>query len=1022
MKMRHLCLLIFATTNMVPFARAQTNIQYGSGIPFAVNAPTSVDAGPLATSAQMSENSVNEKFSDIVNSIQSEQVVQKLTSPHKITLKRFSAESASFFVAIAAVQLESLMMNFSDNPRALQDHFESVKDPIGHLSFYMFMQANGYTTNFLTNRLAPNMDPLAKTQALRGITYKGMAAGSIISSLTAEVATGVRDCAKMIFEKEKEAKTEKAEICNAAFSQWTRSTKAQQYVSQIISLFVSQDAAQIIEMRGKQAVAWSSNHALSLAIKSTKVRKVLQVTALQVAMVVTPGGLTMKGLKIVGKIAQFTGFTFVDHLLAPFIHKAVANVWQPAQFSFDVTNFNNNVFDAKRDLWKNNRSNEKLAESIAEMSKAMAEWRQAQLIQFKTSHGIWVENLMRVISQTNGTFGFYKTYVESLFSTENVKGDIRAGKLAATAMNHENGYPQRTLPLFGVTLKEAMPADYESPRDLMLNKPGDLESEQIKTVRDVNVDLKTLLATKGIHEHDAELLTQITTAFDSQDKNAIGYAIAKINDVVIYNKSFVTDVRLKESLILIRKKLGDPYPILTPGMGFSYAYESHSFTAEAMKTFDHTKGPGNWLPRTSDYLLLQMVCGGESNLFDSNFFGFAPYFVSPKITKNSVRPDALCTSLDLKNLYSMKIAANDGKVYTGITQYINSNLREDVLGDLSDKKTRAFGAWWTKNVNLKLGEMYETFDKEYVNVIDKMTQNWRGYGFVRKCLIDGRTSYSTCIGKVANTAVDTLNGNNYLDTNALMNLKFELDIYTSVLNELLLDTALTNKVLSAATQRNLVGELLPLKRSGQIPTVMQGSVTKANATELAEVNEAAARAESINRAKKDFKGFLRRLRNGDRNILETVRMDEMVEIKNLRTAIEARLTILSYVEVKDGQVLNFPSKASSKKALDDLMNALTAVQAKCSSLLGDEAQKKSEDSEVKGISKTVLSPSQKAIFDAANAGIQSVVGEISSLNMALYTSKYKLSESYEDLISGLNAGKGKEAVNGKQGSNPFGGK
>ncbi|MBC7372031.1 MAG: hypothetical protein H7326_10720 [Bdellovibrionaceae bacterium] len=1018
MKMRHLLLPMILTSTMASYSFANSPAFMNA----AINVPTSQKAGPIATSAEMSDKTVNEKFSDIIDMIQSEQMVQNQKGSHKVTLKRFSAESASFFVAIAAVQLESLMMNFSDNPRAMQDHLESIKDPIGHLSFYMFMQANGYATNFLTNRLAPNMDPLAKTQALRSITYKGMAAGSIVSSLTAEVATAVRDCSKMIFEKEKEAKAEKAKVCNAAFDQWKRSTKAQQYVSQIISLFVSQDTAQFIEMRGKQAIAWTSNEALSLAVKSTATRKGLQVAALQVAMVIAPGGLVVKGIKIVGKIGQFAGFTFIDHLLAPFIHKAVANVWQPAQFDFDVMNFNTNVFDAKRDLWRNDRSNEKLSGNIAEMTTTMAEWRQSQLTQFQTSHGIWVDSLLKVIGQTNGTFGFYKTYVENLFSTENVTSDIRAGKLPLAAMNNENGYPQRTLPLFGVTLKEAMPDDYESPRDLPLNKPSDLESEQIKTVRDVNVEIKRLLAVKGIYEHDAELLSQIATAFDSADKKEIGLAIAKINDVVLYNKLFVTDSLLKQRLLDVRNKLGNPYPILTPGMAFSYAYETHSFNAEAMRTFDHSKGPGNWLPRTSDYLLLQMVCGGETNLYDSNWDGFAPYFVSPKITKNSVRANILCASLNLQNLYSMKITATDGKTYTGITDYINHNLREDVLGDITDRKSRVFGDWWTKNVNAKLGEMYEKYDKEYINVIASMTQNWHGYGFARKCLNanDGK-GISGCVGKIANAAVDKLNGSDYLDKNALLNLKYELDIYTSVLNELLQDTSQSSEVLSNAVQRNLVGALMPLKAPG----VMQNYVPKESTNELAAKKALEARSVLLSKSVKDPGGFLRRLKAGDRSIVASDRMNEMPEIKNLRSAIEARLSILAQVEVKDGVILNFPDKAASNKALDDLSNSMTAFQKKCASLISDNEkpqQVAAENTKMAALPKVTLSASQKAIFDASSAGIQSVIGEISSLNMALYTSKYKLADSYEDLIMGLKSTKGEKPMNTRQGSNPFGGK
>jgi len=899
---------------------------------------------PIMPTKESSNEDLNQYFNKLRQSLEIAGAEEAKGHTKNVTLTRFTKESAAFFVAIAAVQIEALIVDYSENPSALQAHLESLKDPIGHLSFYMFMAANGYTTDFLKKGVK-TVDPLAKAQAFRRISYLGMSAGSIASSLTADVLTTMKECAKVIFAKDQKQKADRLVICDGALEQWTLNAKAQQYIPQIISLLVSTEMAQVAEIKGRNLVSWASKNELAKVIAS-KSGQALRVLGIDILTAANPSGLTVKGIRIVGKVAQFAGFTYIDHQISPFIFKGFANVWQPASFDFDAYGFNNSAYDAKAAGWTNEQANLKLSKNLIDIKKAMTNWRQSQLSQFYASHAIWGANLAKIIDQTQVTFGFYKTYLDNLHSSLNVMHEIEVGVLPKAAVRNQSLYPFRALPLYGVRLLQALPDDYESAEDLYLNNPSDLEAHQFATLRESARILKTEVAGKKLIKADTELVNEIITAFESQDAKAVGRVIEKINDNVLYNRGPVADYSLRNSLVKLRSFIGNPYPILSPGMGFSYAYEMNSFTQSGMKALQRSSGPGKNLSMASDYLTLQMVCGAESRFYESPW-GFSPSFSPPKIVSNDLDIPALCRSQFLNNIYGLKLASADGRQYSGITDLISKNIRPEVLGDIRVRsQVSAFDQWWKSNVNQQLESLYKDFDIQYINVLERLTRNWQGFEVGTNCKA---LRIGKCASGIVNSALDKLNASDYLDQNILKNMELELNIYTTILNEVLNDSL-----------KNGARSLPPAKDAG---------------------------------------GLLRRIRAGDFSIFSREKAAELPQITHLKTAIRERLNTLGAISVQNGAVQNFPTKETSKKALKEI--------AETSKILSDLINQ--------------LPAPHKTVAESAAAGVESIVSEISRLNMAFYTAKYRLEDGYEEVLGTLSQNKNEIRNNGPKSFSPKGG-
>ncbi|MBL7545764.1 MAG: hypothetical protein JNL11_18235 [Bdellovibrionaceae bacterium] len=200
------------------------------------------------------------------------QRAQGTTQPWESTVfgsqsRRFPMETMMFFFSIGLINGMMLLNDFSQNPLLMEQHLQTLMDPIGHISFYSFMIVNGYTTEFMQNRaigkavtadvlkhyvmsnprsntllrtymttkvdeklrgamleqlsdevlkvadkkrsLNPYTNTIAKQAYFRMINYVGMTAGSMASHFSGDFLRTLQSCAKGMYKDAEQFKREK---------------------------------------------------------------------------------------------------------------------------------------------------------------------------------------------------------------------------------------------------------------------------------------------------------------------------------------------------------------------------------------------------------------------------------------------------------------------------------------------------------------------------------------------------------------------------------------------------------------------------------------------------------------------------------------------------------------------------------------------------------------------------------------------------------------------------------------------
>jgi hypothetical protein len=96
--------------------------------------------------------------------------------------RRFPMETIMFFFSIGLINGVMLTKDFSQNPLLMEQHLQTLTDPIGHISFYSFMIVNGYASEFLQNRMigkqmtAEMMKSILQNPASKTMAYAYMKA------------------------------------------------------------------------------------------------------------------------------------------------------------------------------------------------------------------------------------------------------------------------------------------------------------------------------------------------------------------------------------------------------------------------------------------------------------------------------------------------------------------------------------------------------------------------------------------------------------------------------------------------------------------------------------------------------------------------------------------------------------------------------------------------------------------------------------------------------------------------------
>lgn len=720
------------------------------------------------------------------------------------TTKRFTPESISFFIAIGAVTFNSMWIKSHADPLAMERHILSLKDPIAHLSFYAFMQTQGFYMDFFSKRRGVNtMDPATRKQMMRRLTYEGMAAGSLASSIVADLGQSVKMCVdKWMLGKKDEASLES---CNQAWKTWTARGKFSQYFPQIIALWATQATTDLLEGGGRKLSHWGfhkipklSHFTENILTKAYLVKMAYKITAADVVLTFSGGGLVLKSIKWAGKVTRFTFFVSVDHILSGYIYRPINNILKPMLFEHDALAINNLWHEADLGNWdqakiKNPKSLEKFEKEITNYTSQMQQWREHLNQDAEADLAGWMEMTKEILNQIDYSYKYYKGFTDNLFQTLNIHYQIQNKQLAPSAATIIAGYPFRTLPFYGVSTGPYKPIGGQIG-DLYISSPIELERRQKEHI--------LFIAEK----HKA--VAQILKGFELKKFNSILEKLLSRNNVIMsaglnelnkvneveqiyvsatgtWEENSVYSNKFLDILSKLKKELGNPQPVVYPLAGYSQAVAANSTFQITASAADYSKWSTKKKYRfnkEADLMLYKLICGKPlASLYKVaspriNFGIFAtpeidflaPQFDPPTLLRSNNDKDLaeFCTtSKTTNNLYSTKIGSK------ALQDYIVANLNYNAIGDIrynrDSNKPDLFDSWWLKSAKAPLNIEFKKFDIQFQKLFEIAYANYFDQRSYFKFYVDG------------------LNQSKYLPKSLHASLKAEANLYLQILARVL---------------------------------------------------------------------------------------------------------------------------------------------------------------------------------------------------------------------------------------------
>ena len=694
------------------------------------------------------------------------------------TTKRFAPESMTFFIAIGAVTFNSMWIKSHGDPLAMERHIKSLADPIAHLSFYSFMQAQGFYMNFHTTGAKFNsLDASTRMQIMRRLSYEGMAVGSLASSLIADLGQSVKMCVNAWMLGKKDSAS--LGSCDQAWVSWTVRDKFTQYFPQIISMWASQRATEFIEKsaaRGFEKItaqAWAEK----MLSKEALVKMAYKITSAEFIINFIPGGFITKSIKIAGKITRFAGFVAVDHILSNYTYRPINNIIQPALFAGDAFKINYLWGQADKALWNeskltNKRNLEDFEYEIENFGKKMQQWRDHLNQDAEQDLAGWLEMTKKILSQVEYAYTYYKNFIGEWNSTINTFHLIREKKLAPTAGTIIPRHPFRAYPLYGVSIGgcQTVAALEES----YYVEPDAIERCQLAHVRETATRMIT--PPPRLEAKDAKTYSGIIKLLQTGTVPDIASMLREMKiQSDIYKAQMSSEVGASEyggnyinAIDALLAALGDPNPQPEIFQGYSEVFRAQSSNKsleEDAAFFDLNYS------KASDLMLSKMLCGPSLGTLDKfKIFGVTilnPTFVPPMVFSSTPELTKYCSSISGAKMYTNKIGNRT------IREYMSENYRLEVFGRFTGDQPAApeiFEKWWLTNAKLPISNEFSKYDEEYKKVVQKASDNY----------FNRRDWYKF--------SVDGLNQSLYLPKSLQNSFNFEINFYLQLLNRATMPT------------------------------------------------------------------------------------------------------------------------------------------------------------------------------------------------------------------------------------------
>lgn len=695
------------------------------------------------------------------------------------TTRRFPVESISFFIAIGAVTFNSMWIKSHGNPTAMARHLESLRDPIAHLSFYAFMQTQGFYMDFRGSRRGLDaMDATTRRQMMRRFSYQGMAVGSLVSSIVADLGHSFTECTNAWLRGKREDRHLAA--CNQAWAQWTVRDKFTQYFPQILSMWVAQAATEFVEARGSAAFTRISTTSFMQRIlrREFLMRQAYKITSADAVLTFAGGGWALKSIKIVGRVTRFSMFVGIDQILSNYTYRPINNMLRPMLFDFDVMGINSVWRQADVGNWdqgriQDTRSITRFEKRIENFGKQMQQWRAHLNQDAEADLAGWMDLTKGILHQVDYAYKFYKGFANNMYETLQIGHRIGNGQLQPSAATVISRYPYRTLPFYGVK-----PGRYQALggriEDYYILSPNELAMRQKEHV--LNTARAFRGRAEGLREKDAynRMIAKMISGNDlrmASGLNDMNTSIATYQRQVTSNKAGYTEFSsgYVELIYAMKRELGTPMPVIYPFAGYAQAftaYEVNQVTAESAKFGKSSITQRYRFNKEADLMMYHLICGeARGRLHRVQFVGVnftTPQFEPPTILRaNRDREDFCNSSRNTNNLYSTQIAGVDMRTY------IHRNLNLSATGDFRqgpNGNMDIFERWWLEKARGPLQGQFRQFDEKFQRVFQTAYNNF----------FDQRSFYKQL--------VDHLNQSRYLPKSLQASLKFESNLYLQILN------------------------------------------------------------------------------------------------------------------------------------------------------------------------------------------------------------------------------------------------
>ncbi len=634
------------------------------------------------------------------------------------SLLRFPMETFSFFVSLGAIVTYDLMQNAAANPMGYQQLIDSQLDPVGQLGFFAFMLANGAATQpfmqmIQQGKLNPRLTPF--------VTYGGMSIGMVASNIVHEIGhwPGLGQCAKELWSTQtRNVSKNKYENCDKAAAEWGERGGfggiSNQWAPGLISLIGSALLASAIQGSGKVVFSSVSKGFAQVVLWSGKWTwgKVVQIAAIEVGLTLLPaGGVVLRGVRAIGPTLNFlnqvTLFNWITHLIEIPITRTYNNLTQSHWLKELDSQLAADLLQAKEQSWSPEAA-QKMTQNLQEFSKQMQQWRQMNLNQVLMAQSNWEQKLAKITMMYRSSQDFYMDFLGRIWERQygRYKDSYASGEAVSIL--------DRNFPLNGVIVAAAQ-ADDETT---WLEAPDLIEERQIQTIHSVVRNFKET----GLTSTDQQKFDQIKSSLLQNDRIKLGQALERINCLLRPGSSpncklESNSSRFSETLMSLRKSLGEPKPIWQSGVGYLIAY---NITPTNKALIDRTLYGKNWdylsTPSFGESMVASMFYGPDAEKGQSSVVfrsGFADIFKAPRIKSDDnwspIRQPKTQAAV-LSDVFN-----------TGIYQYLNKGrIRSSILN--ADRNS--FRDWWKKYPETDYMRAWLDYEKKYQANIALMIKSW----------------------------------------------------------------------------------------------------------------------------------------------------------------------------------------------------------------------------------------------------------------------------------------------------------